>query len=348
MASATVVAWGGFLIGLVFGAVGQRTGFCLTSGLKGALVTGDAGRLRGFALALAAAVLGTRTIESLGLVGLASSLYRQPTFSPAPFVVGGLLFGYGMVLANGCGARSLVLLASGNLRSFVVLACLGVAALAVLTGLLAPLRLQATALAPSGPAIGPPPTLGGWLAGFGLPEALASWLAALVLAGLLLAAARPHRLGRGDRVGGLVVGLLVPAGWLVTGWLGADEFEPAPVESLTFVAPVGEAIQYAMLATGMVLGFGAAVVGGVLAGALVAALVSRTFRLEGFTTPQRMLRSMAGGAAMGIGGALCLGCSIGQGLTGAATLSVGSLLAATAILAGAALGLRGPLRAPAL
>lgn len=348
MAVATLVAWGGFLIGLVFGAVGQRTGFCLTSGLKGALVTGDGGRLRGFSLALAIAVLGTRAIESLGLVALGGSLYLQPGFAPLLFTAGGLLFGYGMVLANGCGARSLVLLGSGNLRSFVVLVCLGVAALAVLTGLLAPLRLQAVALTPSAPSIGQPTTLGEWLSGFGLPGALAAWLAALALALLLIAAARPHRLGRADLIGGIVVGLLVPAGWLVTGSLGADVFEPVPIESLTFVAPVGEAIQYTMLATGMTLGFGVAVVGGVLAGALAAALASRSFRLEGFTSPQRMLRSMAGGATMGIGGALCLGCSIGQGLSGVSTLSLGSLLAATAILAGAGLGLRGPLRAPTL
>ena len=71
---------------------------------------------------------------------------------------------------------------------------------------------------------------------------------------------------------------------------------------------------------------------------------TRTVRLEGFSRPVSMLRYMGGGALMGMGGALALGCSIGQGLTGLSTLALGSFLGAGGILAGAWLGLRGPLR----
>jgi uncharacterized protein len=141
---------------------------------------------------------------------------------------------------------------------------------------------------------------------------------------------------------------LIPAGWFATGYLGADDFDPVPVASLTFVAPIGETIQYAMLSTGTALGFGVAVVFGVMLGALAASIASRTFSLEGFTSPGRMLRSMAGGIMMGIGGALALGCSIGQGLTGLSTLAIGPFLAAGGILVGAVLALRGPLKLPPL
>lgn len=61
-----------------------------------------------------------------------------------------------------------------------------------------------------------------------------------------------------------------------------------------------------------------------------------------------MLRYMAGGTLMGVGGAMALGCSIGQGLTGFSTLSFGSLLAIAGIALGATLALRGPLRLPDL
>jgi uncharacterized protein len=85
-------------------------------------------------------------------------------------------------------------------------------------------------------------------------------------------------------------------------------------------------------------------VAGVLAGAAAAAFLSGSFRLEAFAGPGSMLRAIAGGVLMGIGGALALGCSIGQGLSGLSTLALPSFLAAAGILAGAAAGVHGPLR----
>ena len=131
--------------------------------------------------------------------------------------------------------------------------------------------------------------------------------------------------------------MLITAGWFVTGWLGADEFEPAPSASLTFIAPIGETIQYTMIATGMRLGFGVTVMVGVVLGSFAAAKWSKTFRLQGFATPSEMLRYMGGGTLMGVGGALAMGCSIGQGLTGFSTLTYASMLAFAAMLAGARL-----------
>src|SRR6201992_2018411 len=58
---------------------------------------------------------------------------------------GGLLFGYGMVMSNGCGSRALVLLGRGNLRSFVVVIVLGIFAEMTLKGLIAPARIAAVA-----------------------------------------------------------------------------------------------------------------------------------------------------------------------------------------------------------
>jgi uncharacterized protein len=344
------VAWGGFLIGLAFGGVGQRTGFCLTSGMKGLAVTGDGRKARSFALALAVALLGSQALAGFGGIDLHRSLYVQPAFSPLLVASGGLLFGYGMIMANGCGARSLVLLGSGNLRAFVVLVCLGIAAFVTLTGLLAPMRVLLASLG-SVEIAGAAATLAGVFGGGPAPGAGTRLLVAAALAlplGLWAFADRAFRASSADWIGGAVVGALVCAGWFVTGHLGADDFTPAPLASLTFVAPIGEAIQFAMLATGMSLGFGVAVVAGVVLGAIAAALASGTFRLEGFATPERMLRSMGGGALMGVGGAAALGCSIGQGLTGLSTLALPSFFAASGILLGAVLALRGPARLPLL
>lgn len=333
--------WAALAIGLVFGAVGQVSGFCLMSGLRGWWVEGNGLRIRAFALALAVAVLGSQLLDASGAVRLAGSLYMQPVLPIPMLFIGGAIFGYGMVMANGCGARSLVLLGSGNLRSVLVLLCLGIAAQMTLTGLIAPWRAAGqAALALPSPVS--PPTLTMLLGGD-----LARWLIVAAISGGLAIFAFAHAQFRAAPIhiiGGLVVGLLVVAGWYASGVLGADDFDPAPLASLTFIAPIGDTIQYLMLATGVRLSFGVVVVTGVIAGSLAMALATRSVRLQGFTRPQSMLRYMGGGAMMGIGGALALGCSIGQGLTGLSTLALGSFIAAGGILAGAAIGLVGPLR----
>jgi hypothetical protein len=146
----------------------------------------------------------------------------------------------------------------------------------------------------------------------------------------------------------VAIGLLIAAGWFATGYLGADDFSPAPVASLTYVAPAADTVQYVMLSTALSLSFGIALVAGTIAGSFATALATQRFELEGFSSPRQLLRSVAGAALMGIGGAMAYGCTIGQGLTGLSTLALPSFLAVAGIVVGAAAGLRGPIRVPAL
>jgi hypothetical protein len=254
------------------------------------------------------------------------------------------LFGYGMVLANGCGSRALVLLGRGNLRSFVVVIVLGITAQMTLKGLVAPARIFLLQASQTTPKIISLPAL---VSLAGLTENFARTLAASVIAGALIIFAfahAPFHRSWGQIAAGFAVGLLVTAGWFATGYLGADDFNPTPVTSLTFIAPIADAVQYAMLSTGLTLNFGIAMVAGVFAGSLVTALVSRRFQWEGFTSPRHMLRSIGGAALMGAGGAMAYGCSIGQGLTGLSTLALASFVAVAGILLGTAAGLRGVLQ----
>lgn len=346
MSGQTTVLWGGLVLGLVFGVLAQRTAFCLAGGLREWWLEGRVRRAAGFGLALAVALAATQLLAAAGLIDLTRSLYLQPGFSWLLVPLGGVLFGYGMMLACGCGARALVLLGAGNLRSLVVLLCLGIAAHATLGGVLAPLRVllaDATTITPSATA----PGLGNWLADSGWPLPLAALfpglLIALALAVVALRASSLHR-SPGHLAGVVGIGALIGAGWWLTGWLAADDFEPVPLQSFSFVAPVGDAIQYLMLATGMRVDFGIGIVGGVLAGAFVAALAGAQLKLKGFESTGQLLRAMGGGALMGTGGVLALGCSIGQGLSGLSTLAFVSMLAVAGIFIGAALALRGPLR----
>ena len=131
-----------------------------------------------------------------------------------------------------------------------------------------------------------------------------------------------------------IIGLTVAGGWWIT-FATDDPFDPRPLTSVSFVGPVGESLLWAMLSTGRQAGFAVSLMGGTLAGAFVAAVLTRSFRPESFGTPRQMLRAIAGGVLMGFGGVLALGCSIGQGLSGFSTLSLGSLVALTGIVAGA-------------
>ncbi len=307
----------GLLIGIVFGVVGQITGFCYYRGLKERWLQQPNLQLPSFAMAAAVAIIGAQSSAALGLIDLHQSIYLSPRLSWLLLPLGGLLFGYGMALANGCGARALVLLGQGNLRSIVVLLCLGITSLITLTGLLGPARL--------------------WLANHSLINLSyvsptqwgAPWfwtaLAAVLLIGYALkASATTHRARH--LVGGAIIGLLVVAAWLSTGWIGSDPFEPAPPSSLSFVLPIGETIQYAMLSTGMNPKFALLVVLGVVIGSGISAILRKTYHLKGFDSPQHLLRSVRGGCLMGIGGVLGMGCTIGQGLSGISTLAFGSVV----------------------
>jgi len=326
-----ILLWSGLTIGVLFGINGQWSGFCLNRALKEGWDSGAKQKAQSFALALVVSIIGAQTLSALEIVDLSTSIYRGNGASWLFVILGGLMFGYGMMLANGCGARAVVLLGQGNLRSFVVLLCLGISAYMTLTGLLAPLRLtlaQATALPAHGFFEFATVTRFVLIASLSIPLLLfVFWRGSIFK-------------NKTDLLSGIVVGALITAGWWVTGWLGADEFEPAPSASLTFIAPIGETIQYTMIATGVRLGFGVTVMVGVVLGSFLAAKWSKTFRLQGFETPKQMLRYMGGGTLMGIGGALAMGCSIGQGLTGFSTLTYASMLAFVAMILGARLAQR--------
>ncbi|NIF83646.1 YeeE/YedE family protein [Comamonas sp. Tr-654] len=335
-----MLLWTIFFLGMAFGVAARLGRFCLLRGLRQQMgldtevAAGQAPALQAFALASAVALLASQGLQALGMLDLSQAAIARPSFSIAGVLIGGLLFGVGMVLARACGARSLVLLAGGNLRSLVTIVFLALGAQLAMTGVLTPLRLWLQALTPL------------TLAHATLPAYLSSlntWLLTLGLALLLLAYAllrpglRQSRLQWGSA---LLIGLLVAAGWWLTAHIGVDEFEPARLTSLSFIGPIAEALLYLQLSVGREPGIGLALTAGVLAGAFLAALGSRTARWEGFDSTGRLAASAGGGLLMGVGGVLAAGCSIGQGLSGLSTLSLASFVAVAGILLGTLVSLR--------
>jgi hypothetical protein len=333
------------MAGAIFGAVAQLTHFCTMGALSDVVYMGDWRRMRSWLLAIAVAIIGTQVLASAGMVDLSQSVYLTPNLGWPGAIIGGLLFGFGMTLAGGCGNKTLVRIGGGNLKSIVVFLIIGVFAYMTMRGIIGLARLQVEManinLAQAG------------LPGQGLPEMLAAltgmapavlrWVMAGLLAGGLAVfcfANADFLRAPGLVMAGVVIGLLITAGWWITGVLGADDFTPAPLASFTFIAPIADSMQYLMTYTGATINFGIAAVGGVIAGAFLAAILTGNFRIEAFTSASDMKRHMFGAAIMGIGGVMALGCSIGQGLTGMSTLAAGSLIALVSIWAGGFAGLK--------
>ncbi|MCB1491563.1 MAG: YeeE/YedE family protein, partial [Rhodobiaceae bacterium] len=285
-------------------------------------------------------------MDAAGLVELDESIYRTANLGWLPAIVGGLMFGFGMTLAGGCGNKTLVRAGGGNLKSIVVLMILGIFAYMALRGLTGVFRVQLEQAANVDlgelgyETQGIDHILASMLS---MDAGLIRWvIVAVVVLGVLWFCFKDSefRSSPRDIAAGLIIGALIPVGWWITGVFGYDDFDPTPLSSFTFVAPTGESIQYLMTFTGASINFGIATVGGVIVGAFIASIASREFRVESFTDANDVLRHMVGGALMGTGGVLALGCTIGQGLTGLSTLAVGSVIAWLSIMLGGVVGLK--------
>jgi len=351
------VLWAALALGIAFGAIAQRTHFCTMGAVADVVNMGDWSRLRMWALAAGVAMLGFNAGVALGWVKAADSLYAAPALLWLSQLAGGGLFGFGMVLASGCGSKTLVRIGGGNLKSLVVFLVLGFSAFATMRGVTAVLRInsvdRATLALPTGADL--PSLLGAW-PGLGGSLAQRALLLGAVLGGALVVWALARREGRrGDvLLGGLGIGALVVALWWVSGVLGHVAEHPLTLEeaflatnsqrmeSFSFVAPLAYVLDGLIfysdaskrLTQGMV------VVPGVVIGSAAVALATRSFRWEGFRGVEDTASHLVGALLMGVGGVTALGCTIGQGLSGVSTLALGSFIAVAGIVAGAVAALR--------
>ncbi len=341
------VAMLGFAVGIVFGAVVFKTNFCTMGAVSDWVNIGSKDRLRAWFLAIGIAILVSQWMQWQGIIDFTGVMYLRPNFGWLGHILGGFLFGTGMTLASGCGQRTLVRVGGGNLKSLVVMILLGLTAYMTMRGLLALVRVNVIEvtnfnLAAVGVADQGMGTLLAAAAGIENTTIVNRVIAALLGGGLVVYAfaASSFRRSSDNILAGVVIGLIIPAGWYITGVIGFDDFDPVRMESYTFIAPTGEGLMYLLTFTGSTINFGIAAVFGVILGSFLFAVATGRFRLETFTDRGDMIRHILGGIAMGFGGVLALGCTIGQGLTGLSTLALGSLLSLISIVFGSALTMK--------
>ena len=354
-AVAAQVLWAGFGLSLLFGAIAQRTHFCTMGAVADIVNIGDWSRMRMWALAIGVAMLGFNAMVALGWVDAGKSIYAAPRLTWLSAIVGGAMFGFGMVLASGCGSKTLVRIGGGNLKSVVVFVVLGVAAFATIKGITGVARTASVDRVAVELAGGQDlPTLAA--RAFGLAKAQAALALGALLGGGLVAWALARREGRSGDVllGGAGIGAVVAAMWWVSGRLGYVAEDPNTLqeafvatnsqrmESLSFVAPIAYTLDWLLFFSdkSKLLTLGIVSTVGVVIGSALWALGSRSFRWEGFANAEDTGNHLVGATLMGIGGVTALGCTVGQGLSGVSTLAIGSFIALASIIGGAVLALR--------
>ncbi len=348
-----------FVIAAIMGAVANKTNFCTMGAVSDWINIGDTGRMRAWVFAMAVALIGVLGLEAASTVNLFAETFpphRTANFAWLRYILGGLLFGIGMTLGSGCGNKTMVRVGSGNLKSLTVLVVASIAAYFMLWSAFYEKAFM--------PWIGPT-TIN--LAQYGVPnQELSSVLAAMfgmqsaawfhLLVGAVVAVgmlafvlkSSDFRGNRDNILGGGVVGLAIVAGWWITGgpwgqkWkefaeMATDVPSRVQVQSYTFVSPMGDTARYLLDPANLALvNFGVIALTGVIVGSFIYAIATRSFRIEWFASGKDFAGHAAGGALMGVGGVLSMGCTVGQAITGISTLAIGSILTFLAIVIGSA------------
>lgn len=300
-----LLALAGLAVGALFGASAQRSRFCLRAAAL-EFARGEFGsKLAVWLIAFSVAVLGTQVLVGAGVLGLGEVRALTQSASLSGAILGGLMFGAGMVLSRGCSSRLLVLSATGNLRALLAGLVFAVAAQASLRGFLSPARDALANVWTVSPA-----ELD-MLANLGL-----DWTGGVVIAAVWFAAgvyfAIRSRLSLTSWLGGAGAGLAIAVAWALTASLAGQLFIPVKVEAVTFTGPSANTLMLFLSPPGGLLRFDVGLVPGVFLGSFVAALLARELKLECFGEGARMPRYLTGAALMGFGGMLAGGCAVGS------------------------------------
>ena len=351
-----LVLWSAFAVGLLFGAVTQRTGFCTMGAVADIVTMGDWTRMRQWALAAGVAMLGFAALAWTGAVSPDKTLYASTRWLWLSALSGGAIFGFGMVLASGCASKTLVRVGGGSLKALVVMIVLGIAGFATLKGITAVWRTSTVdRVAVESASQASLPAWAAQVLPVSVPVAGLAIALVIGIALLMFALANREFVAHGNNlVAGLGVGGAVLLMWWVTGHLGHVAEHPQTLEEsflasnstrsegLSFVSPIAYSLDWLMFFSdkSKLLSVGIVTVVGVILGSAAVALAQRSFRWEGFGDTRDLGHHLVGAVLMGVGGVTAMGCSIGQGITGISTLSATSFVAVAAMIAGATAGLK--------
>ena len=311
---AGLLALAGLLVGLVFGVAAEQSKFCLRAAAVEVAQFQFGPRFAIWLLTFSTALLWTQAMHLSGVINLGESRWLASPGTLSGAIVGGLVFGAGMVLARGCPGRLLVLGATGNLRAILTGLVFAVVAQMSLHGILSPARqLVSTAWITDGPN----PDL---LASASLPIGTGIVIA-LAFAGLALWVSRRNKVPFTVLIFGCGVGFSAALGWYLTYALSLVSFDPVAIGSLTFSGPSADTLMY-LLSSEQELGFDIGLIPGVFIAAFASAAISRRLHWQGWDGVGAMQRYLIGATLMGFGAMTAGGCTIGAGVSGGSTFAL--------------------------
>jgi len=339
----------------ILGIIMQKTSFCTLGAVSDGILMEDWSRMRQWCLAIGIAILGVALMSHLGWIDVSKSFYTGNRVLYLSTLIGSTLFGIGMVLASGCGSKTLIRIGGGNLKSIVVFIVLGLVAYMTMRGFLG--IMKANTIDKVSLSLSTNQDLPSILsASFGIAKESLRSILALIIGGAFIgfAVLKKSFWNTENLLAGIGVGVGITAIWWVSGHYAHLIEDPntlqeaflvtnsGRMESLSFVAPYAFALDWMMFTSdkSKVLTIGIVAVIGMILGSAISSILSKNFRWESFRGVEDTANHLVGAALMGFGGVTAVGCTVGQGLSGLSTLALNSFIAFPGFILGAYIGLQ--------
>jgi uncharacterized membrane protein YedE/YeeE len=339
----------------ILGIIMQKTSFCTLGAVSDGILMEDWSRMRQWCLAIGIAILGVALMSHLGWIDVSKSFYTGNRVLYLSTVIGSTLFGIGMVLASGCGSKTLIRIGGGNLKSIVVFIVLGLVAYMTMRGFLG--IMKANTIDKVSLSLSSNQDLPSILsASFGIAKESLRSILALIIGGAFIgfAVLKKSFWNTENLLAGIGVGVGITAIWWVSGHYAHLTEDPntlqeaflvtnsGRMESLSFVAPYAYSLDWLMFTSdkSKVLTIGIVAVIGMILGSAISSILSKNFRWESFRGVEDTANHLVGAALMGFGGVTAVGCTVGQGLSGLSTLALNSFIAFPGFILGAYIGLQ--------
>lgn len=319
----------GLGLGAVLGAVMQRGRFCVTSMIRDIWLNGAWRNLTALFIVIAVHAVGIAALTAGGVIAPEDS-----TFAPAAVIIGGFMFGLGIILAGGCASGTWYRSGEGLVGSWIALIMYGLSAAAMKYGILADFDAW----------------MKSWDTGLTTIPALLNvspWVFVIAFGAFTILMVR-HFLAKDagqakatlDQpwykkplhmyTAGALIGLLGVIAWPLSAATGRNY-------GLGITTPTADVVTYPVTADAQHLNWGTMLVIGLLIGSFIAAKASGEFRVRvpDATTTKR---SVAGGLLMGVGASLAGGCTVGNGMVETSMFSIKGWVALGMIALGIGVG----------
>ncbi len=305
--------YSGLLIGMLFGILLQRGQFCFVSGFRQIYQQKSLRFLTALFIAISIQSIGFFALAELGLITIPTS--QLPVLAT---LLGGLIFGFGMVLANCCGSGAWFRSGEGALGSFIALITFSITMASTQTGSLKNIINGLTAN---------PTEIDNIYLTFGIsPWVFVAFLVLITLVLIKKTIRSDNASSLTPFITGTFIGLLGIVAWYFSAQAGRNY-------GFGIAVPSANVVQYLVTGQQRYLNWGSLFVLGIIVGSFLSAKLAGNFTLR-VPEPQDFLRRIIGGVLMGIGAALAGGCTVTNTLVATAYFSWQGWLATLMIFIG--------------